>query len=313
MGVFGKLKKVVNVVTGGQVTLLEKQIELGGKPVDVLVDVKNQIVRIGDEIFRKVPGEVFFPGVGPLAGLLKNEVEDELIMLNPLGIVLVLPVDPVGGAIVIGDLIGLVQHRTMFNDELEIAKYVFRNSIPRMSDIRLTNLVSPWPLGGDPFAAPMHGGGATVHLGGAYNHTARIEDIPLLLHELTHIWQLERSILEEIQVCQGLFTGAKNKFVDQYSFNPGKQWSDYGTEQQASIVQAWALGAISRNNLIFDIGASNVFGINTPLFRYINGNVRRSDNNAKTGSGRSVRQLLADGDHRTMRDMHPEPPSPPWW
>jgi hypothetical protein len=137
MGVFGKLKKVVNVVTGGQVTLLEKQIELGGKPVDVLVDVKNQIVRIGDEIFRKVPGEVFFPGVGPLAGLLKNEVEDELIMLNPLGIVLVLPVDPVGGAIVIGDLIGLVQHRTMFNDELEIAKYVFRNSIPRMSDISL--------------------------------------------------------------------------------------------------------------------------------------------------------------------------------
>ena len=84
MGFFGTLKDVVNIATLGQVTFLEIQLELGGKILKATIDVNNEIVRIGEEIFRAVPGEVFFPGLGPLAGLLKNEIEDELIMSNPL-------------------------------------------------------------------------------------------------------------------------------------------------------------------------------------------------------------------------------------
>jgi hypothetical protein len=50
----------------------------------------------------------------------------------------------------------------------------------------------------------------------------------------------------------------------------------------------------------------------SPLFRFINRNVRRSDNGGKTRGRQSVRNLLAEGGHGTVRDMHTEPPAI-WW
>jgi len=146
-------------------------------------------------------------------------------------------------------------------------------------------------------------------------YNATITDGPKLYHELTHVWQAKKKMLTEIylyaagvQITEG-DPGA-------YIFSPGAQWSEYNIEQQASIVEAWTLGATSLTAPggvpSFDRGTRGKFSIDSPVFRYINGNVRRSDNGAVTGSGSSVRQLLADGGHRTMKDMHSKPPSI-WW
>lgn len=318
MSVFGKLKFAVDILTLGQATLFEQQLNIAGKVVNVTIDVQNQVVRIGEELFREAPGEIFFPGLGPLAGLLKNTVEDELILLSPFGLVpsieTALGIDAVGAVIVAGELLGVVQHRTMFPEELAVAEYVFGDSLKRLGEVRVTNLTGP---DGHPFAAPMHGGGATVNIGGNYVHTSRVHNIPLLMHELTHIWQIDHGFLEHLAICEGLLSGAKDTLgFDVYFFEPGEHWPDYGIEQQASIVEAWTRGASAKRDkeFVFDLSAGgpfarDVFRLNTPLFRYINGNVRPGQTKAKTSRGDSVRQLLADGGHHTVRQMHP--PSPP--
>ena len=53
MGFFGTLKTVVNIATFGQVSLLERELEIGGRVVKVTIDVANEFVRIGDEISRR--------------------------------------------------------------------------------------------------------------------------------------------------------------------------------------------------------------------------------------------------------------------
>jgi hypothetical protein len=314
MSFFGKLKKVADIVTLGGVTFFEQQVEIGGRLLDATIDVKNQIVRIGEDVFRAAPGELFFPGVGPLAGILKNEIEDELILLSPLGIVtsidVYFPVDPLGTIIVVGDLLGVIRHRTMVAEEREIARYVFGDQLKQIDEIRLTSLVG---LDGNPFAAPMHAGGATVNLGDRYRHDTAVENIPLLMHELAHVWQLDHSLLEHLAVCEGLFEAGRDTIgQDVYSFQPGLQWFEYGVEQQASIVEAWARGATRRPNKNFDEGSVDIFTINSPVFRYINGNIRRGRTHAPTRRGGSLRTLLADGGHRTVRAMLQTRPRVTW-
>ncbi len=305
MGWFSKLKTVVNVLTLGQSGLIEKQIEIGGKILEATIDVNNMIVRIGEDIFRAAPGEVFYPSLGPLAGLLKNEVEDELILLNPLGIVpSITPV--VNGALVVGRILGVVQHRRMFRSEVAIARKVFGGSIEPVEDIRLTNLVG---LNGKPFAAPLYPGGAVLNLGGEYDHDDPVDNIPLLAHELTHAWQMQRAQFVELAVCRGLWTATQDWLGwDQYSYTPGSQWSAYGTEQQAEIVEDWVTPS-GPNDLEMRLAS--------PLFRYINGNVRPANNGARTAGNGSVRTFLGESRSHSVRELLepaftlPPPPRPP--
>ena len=303
MGFFGTLKDVVNIATLGQVTFLEIQLELGGKILKATIDVNNEIVRIGEEIFRAVPGEVFFPGLGPLAGLLKNEIEDELIMLNPFGLVPSITVF-IDAVLVIGDLIGVVQHRTMRADELGVARYVFRDSIRRINEIRLTNLAG---FGGRPFTVPTHAGGAVVNLGKDYIHNNHILNMPLLIHELTHVWQIQRSLLPELFICNGLLVQIENEIGESvYDYDPGSQWSSYGLEEQPHIVEDWVGG-------VHGVGSIRMT-LASPLFRYMNGNVRLGDGDARTAPGGSVRTWLAEANVKTgsLRQINPPRPQA-WW
>jgi hypothetical protein len=305
MGWFSKLKKIVNVVTLGQSGLIEKEIEIGGRVLKATIDVNDMVVRIGEDVFRSVPGEVFMPGLGPLAGLLKNEVEDELILLNPLGIVpSVWPV--VNGALVIGRMIGVVDYRKMLPDELTLARKVFGGSLDGLDDIRLCNLVG---LDGDPFTAPMYPGGALIALGDKYDHDDPVDDRVLLAHELTHVWQLQRARLVEVQVCKGLLSAAAdNVGIDQYDYTPGTQWSSYGLEQQAEIVEDWVRRS-GPNNIEMRLASQ--------LFRYINGNVRTADNGARTAGDGGVRSLFSESRSHSVRELLvpsfsvPRPPRPP--
>ena len=124
-----------------------------------------------------------YPGLGPLAGLLKNEVEDELILLNPLGIVPGITVY-IDGALVVGSLLGVVRHRRLVGPEVEVAEQIFGDSIERLGDIRLTNLTG---LDGKAFAAPSLVAGAIPSMGAQYRPQCPVDDIPLLAHELRDV------------------------------------------------------------------------------------------------------------------------------
>jgi len=283
MGLFGTLKTIVNVATLGAIT----QIEIAGKLVEVVIDANNQVVRVGAEIFRAIPGELLFPGLGPLAGVLKNEVEDELILLNPFGLVPSITVF-VDGQFVVGKLIGAVQHRGLLPAEIAIVQRVFQGALGPFGDIRLTNLGG---LMGRAFTAPSLGGGTVVNLAKHYIHDLPINDMGVLIHELTHVWQIQRTLLPEVFLCSGALVQIADTLIDsQYDFTPGKQWSDYNLEQQAHVVEDWVRRAPAATGGVESVSMK----LASPLFRYVNGNVRVGEEHARTATSGTVRTRLVE-------------------
>jgi hypothetical protein len=330
MGLFGD---IVDVVIGGLIggpagAISVFTIEHGADVVKGSIDVARQIVTIGSDVYRAIPAWAFALGGDPLQGLLKHEAEDEIIWLGQIGANVAIfsglswpSLGPVGASLAIaegavplyiaaGSLIGKFHHRPLNDQEWEMARYIFRDTLPARGDIVLTNVGG---LGGRAFVYPSTTGSIFVNLGNAYVHNATIVDGPRLFHELTHVWQAKQRALSEIFLYDATVQVTED---DPYPFAPGQQWSSYNIEQQASIVEGWTRGATTLTKSgathVFDTGARHKFTIGPPLFRYINGNVRRNDRNATTSDGRSVRRLLTDGQHRTIREMH-VPPPPVWW
>ncbi|MGH8064152.1 MAG: hypothetical protein ACRERE_02705 [Candidatus Entotheonellia bacterium] len=321
MGILGDIGKVIigGVLAGPAGAISVFTVEHGTEVIEGTIDVARQIVTIGTDVYRAIPPEAFALAGDPLHGLLKHEAEDELILLGQIGANAAIfsglfwpALGPIGASLAIaqgavplyvtvGSLVGKLVHRLLHDDEWEMARYIFRDSLYDRAEIILTNLGG---VNGRPFVYPIGPlGPVFVNLGNRYVHNLTTPDGPVLFHELTHVWQAKQRVLTEIFLYDALERA--------YDFTHGGQWSEYSLEQQPSIVEAWTQGAIDRIADVFS-RVRNKFAIGSPVFRYINGNVRRSDDEAETGSGRSVRQLLTDGGHRTMKDMHSEPPLV-WW
>ena len=321
MGILGDIGKIIigGVLGGPAGAIVVFAVDDGNEVREGTIDVARQIVKLGTDVYRAIPPEAFALAGDPLHGLLKHEFEDELIWLGQIGANAAIStglswpaLGPVGASLAIlegtvplfvtaGSLVGKLDHRLLNDEEWEMARYIFRDSLYDRTEIILTNLGG---LDGRAFVYPSGPlGPVFVNLGNKYVHNSTTPDGPVLFHELTHVWQAKQRVLTEIFLYDAL--------EREYDFTHGSQWNEYSLEQQASIVEAWTLGAIDRSGGGFS-RVRNKFAIGSPLFRYINRNVRRSDDEARTGSGRSVRQLLADGDHRTMKDMHSNPPSV-WW
>jgi hypothetical protein len=320
MGLLGDIGKIIigGVLGGPAGAISVFTVEHGTEVIEGTIDVARQIVKIGTNVYRAVPPEVFVLAGDPLHGLLKHEAEDELILLGQIGANAAIfsglywpALGPIGASLAIaqgavplyvavGSLIGKIHHRRLNDAEWEMARYIFRDSLYDRDEIILTNLGG---IDGRAFVYPIGPlGPVLVNLGNKYVHDSTTPDGPTLFHELTHVWQAKQRVLTEIFLYDAL--------EREYDFTHGSQWNEYSLEQQAGIVEAWTLGAIDRSSGFSRV--RNKFAIGSPLFRYINGNVRRSKDGARTGDGRSVRQLLAEGGHRSMKDMH-STPSPIWW
>jgi len=329
MCIFATIGKIIigGALGGAPGALVAFSVERGGEVIEGTIDVARQIVSIGKDVYRAIPPEAFaFAGM-PLHGLLKHEFEDELIMvgelageaaifsglswpaLGPIAASAAIAEGAVPLYIAAGSIVGKFHHRPLDDRELAMARYIFGESLGNPDDIVLTNVGGK---DGRAFVYPSTTGSIFVNLGHHYVHNAAIAAGPVLFHELTHVWQARRRSLREVFLYD-LIPGALKK---EYDFEPpdpsaDRQWQDYGTEQQAGIVEAWARGATRRRGG-FDVGARSKLAMASPLFRFINGNVMRAQDGARTASGRSVRQLLADGRHRSVRVMHPQPPAV-WW
>jgi hypothetical protein len=336
MGLLGDIGKIiVGGFLGGPAGAISViTVEHGKETVEGTIDVAKQIVQIGKDVYRAIPPEAFALAGDPIHGLLKHEAEDELIFVGTVaGRVAIFSalawpaLGPIGASAAIvqglvpvyirtGTVIGKLDHRLLNDEEWEMAQFIFGDTLLRRSQIVLTNLGNPLD-NGNPVTVPSTDGSVFVNMGDRYVHNDTIVDGPVLIHELSHVWQLRQEVLSEIFIYTALGTHVTRD--DPYPFDPGSQWSEYNLEQQATIVEAWTLGATKRP---FDAStvprpprpqrARGELTIGSPLFRYINGNIRRGDTSAATSDGRSARQLLKDGGHNSMRDMHPRPPAI-WW
>jgi hypothetical protein len=353
MGLLGDIGEiVVGALTGGvEGAVLAFTAEHESGIVEGVVDVAHQVVQIGTDVYRAIPDWAFLAAdlvtgsplaTGLLHGLLKHEVEDEIIWVGQLGANIVIeaaltwPVEGpiqqslqiskgiypvyITGKALYGKITGKLNARYMNDQEWEMARYIFRDSligpvdvpwdIPK--DIVLTNVGG---LDGRPFTLPGTTGTTFVNLGAYYTYDRRIDDGPVLFHELTHAWQGRRNGLSNLFLYGARvdLPGLSNPYV----FSPGNQWSDYNIEQQAIAVEAWARGAtqttgVGPHSYNFDSGARNKFAIASPVFRYINANIRRSDPHADTSVSQSARQLLREGNHHAMKELNSPPPTI-WW
>jgi hypothetical protein len=299
-------------------------VEHGDDVLEGTIDVANQIVEIGEDIYRAIPPAAFFLAGDPIHGLLKHEFENEIILIGRIGVDVGLftgltwpLLGPLGMTADIlkgllptfvneGLLDGLLAHRLLNDQEWEMAQYIFHDTLFARSDIVLTDLGG---IDGRPFVLPTGvGEQALVNLGHNYTHNVTIPNGPVLFHELTHVWQAKRKHLTEIFLYDARVTLTDRP----YDFEPGAQWNQYNLEQQASIVEAWALGSTRKANEVFDAPSRGKLSIGSPMFRYINRNIRRKDTEGSSGNGRSARQLLKEGGHRRMNQMHSRPPAI-WW
>jgi hypothetical protein len=316
MGLIGDIgKAIVATVAGGPAgAVIVFGVEHGSEVVEGTVDLVDMVVKIGDDVYRAIPPELLVVAGHPDLALLKHEAEDELLAVGHFAGDMLLfggltwPIVSASGVVVFARTVlerGMIQMREPTDREWEMARHIFRDKLPDRDDVILTNLGG---LNGDPFTYPMAPTGhpVLVNLAGYYDDD--LADGPVLFHELAHAWQAERKVLREPFFYDARAT-LKGRTA--YVFEPGEQWSDYNLEQQASIVEAWCRGGTRKTANGFRNGRSQLT-LGSPLFRYINANVRRGDPDASTSGGPSVRRLLREGGHRTVRSMYPMHPRT-WW
>jgi hypothetical protein len=156
--------------------------------------------------------------------------------------------------------------------------------------VLLTNLVG---LGDRPFTTPAPGGAILVNLGKGFddpvNYTGKGGDQlgvnapgQLLIHELTHAWQIGNESFTPEYYCRAVSTavGTLGGDMSAYSYGPaGASWGPFGTEQQGSIVDQWFAGSSDPDSRSLQRGFAPMHSDDqgtgqNPYFRYIRDNVR---------------------------------------
>jgi hypothetical protein len=189
-------------------------------------------------------------------------------------------------ALIVGTAVtaALIKQRPLSDEEKEFAQTVFGQKLP-FESILLTNLVG---LGGRPFTVPIPGGAILVNLGDGYDDPIRYtgkgaEDNghnaagQLLIHELTHAWQIANHSFTPSYYCRAVSTAAGTLGNDKsaYSYGPpGPSWNEFGTESQGSIVDEWFAG----NKFPAEGGQQKSYNpmdsSTNPYYRYIRDNIR---------------------------------------
>ncbi|GAB4360330.1 MAG: hypothetical protein Kow006_30080 [Gammaproteobacteria bacterium] len=147
--------------------------------------------------------------------------------------------------------------RPLSSAEKNIAKSVFGNSL-NLNMVRVTNTLGlqsrPWTTNTPPIY--------TINVGvDAYNNLAVNAWSRLLIHELSHVWQGQHGVpfmsnSAYHQVLSAIQNGGSPGKA--YQYTPGKQWSKYNSEQQASIIDNWFAGGRKTNSKLYPYIRDNV-------------------------------------------------------
>jgi hypothetical protein len=202
-----------------------------------------------------VIGGVLVFAVGAVAGL-------------SLGQALIL--GTVAGAAIAGVSNASIQYRAMTSAEIALAQKVFGSQLP-YGNVQLTNFSG---LGGRAFTAPGVDGKTYCNLGAAFVNTlgqgksSYPANGELLIHELTHAWQISHNSFIPGFVCSGIVNQTNYVMGDDvYLYGPpGPPWSSFNLEQQAQIVNQW-FGGDGKSSQWKPMASDN------PYARYISENI----------------------------------------
>jgi len=139
----------------------------------------------------------------------------------------------------------LTSTRPLADAERALAERVFGDTLP-LDDIRLTSFGG---AGGRGFTARGIDGKIYVNLGDTFSNPLGVSKHytypgQLLIHELTHAWQIEHNFLPPL-MCSMVVTDVDNTLLDdQYLYGPpGPLWDTFNPEQQGTIVDQWYAGS----------------------------------------------------------------------
>lgn len=267
-------------------------IAAGTAQVSHSEDVSGVLGVAGDII--KVVGEFFVLGqaLGTQAAgclMIGGELHDAGLALPGLGGVLGLTI--VGGtvfifgpgvlmpAVVLGVAAGavidsMVQLRPMDYREKYFAQQVFADSVD-YERIRLTNLSG---VAGKAFTMPAMDGTILLNIGNAMESPMNAVypkhyPVPgqILIHELTHAWQIQHSTYTAGWLCDGVLTQTVGPAHPYDHGAAGPPWgTGFGLESQAAIVDQWFAG--------LDTPSGTPMSKDSPFFGYILNDVRAGQN-----------------------------------
>jgi hypothetical protein len=198
------------------------------------------------------------------------------------GVIAGVVVFAIGGSVVVAIVAGvaagvvtnaLINQRALSAQEAQFAGQVFGNSLP-VDRIVLTNMAG---LGGRAFTMPGVDGKIYLNLGDAYNNpltytsSAYPRGGQVLIHELTHAWQIAHSSFVPGLVCSGIVNQANFVFGQSvYVYGPpGPPFGDFNLEAQGAIVDQWFGG-----NSTPVVPNRTPMDPNDPYFGYIANNIR---------------------------------------
>lgn len=139
----------------------------------------------------------------------------------------------------------MINQRPISQAEYDMANGVFSGSLPPRDQIVLTDLSG---IGGRAFTMPGVDGKIYVNLGDAYNDPVNYTKNgaypttgQLLVHELTHAWQIYHATFLPGFVCAGIVNQANyNVGQSVYTYGPpGPGWGDFNLEAQGAMVDQW--------------------------------------------------------------------------
>jgi hypothetical protein len=206
-------------------------------------------------------------GIAGLAGV--TVTGGTLLVLGPGAIV---PAIIAGAAAGAAAEIAL-RHRPMRADERAFADQVFKGSVP-FERVQLTNMLG---FGGRAFTMPSVGETILVnigtalddpvhHTGGGDPHvTEALAPGQLLIHELTHAWQIAHARFLPGLLCEMIPVAARR--VGAAYGPPDQPFSEFNPEEEAFIVDDW-FGGSGGQDRFEQMQEGN------PYFRYIRDNIR---------------------------------------
>ena len=179
-----------------------------------------------------------------------------------------------------------IQQRTISSEEYAFANNVFHNTLPPITQIRLTNLSS---VNGRAFTAPSTDGNIYMNLGAAYGspmtYTNGAYPRPgeVFIHEMTHVWQIYHSSFVPGLICQAVVNQTKYTLgTNVYAYGPPTTpWDSFNLEEQGAVVDQW-FGGVPHEWAPTRTGSyttnedpsSPTFGVSDAYYPYIQNNIR---------------------------------------
>lgn len=203
-----------------------------------------------------------------------------LIVFGPSAII------PAVAAGVTTGLLAGIGFRRMNEGEVTLANKVFGNKLP-IDRIWITDLYNPSIQNGiaREFVVPGIDGSILVNMGKNFDHTlepdvqGRTEYAKpgeVLIHELTHAWQIHHTSFLPGLLCKGAFGGGYDYDLADVALR--KPWSEFGLEVQAHIVEDWfglhSTSVVGGKSVLNSDKLESSEALSDARFHYVSRNIR---------------------------------------